>query len=91
MMSGSAPLQLRWLHPHSLRSPAVNGAASRLASLGPVGPPLIAGPLRLDGNEGPLTRASSKALQPEGAQMYSRSSNIRTLPVVGGVGQMLPG
>jgi hypothetical protein len=47
-----------WLR--SLRCPAVKGAASRLASLGPVGPPLTAGPLRLDGNEGPLTRTSSK-------------------------------
>jgi hypothetical protein len=42
------------------RSPAVKGAASRLASLGPDGPPLTAGPLRLDGNEGPLTRTSSE-------------------------------
>jgi hypothetical protein len=41
-------------------SPAVKGAALRLASLGPVGPPLTAGPLRLDGNEGPLTRTSSE-------------------------------
>ncbi len=31
----------------SLRGPAVKGAASRLASLGPDGPPLTAGPLRL--------------------------------------------
>jgi hypothetical protein len=36
---------------HSLRSRPVKGAASRLASLGPVGPPLTARPLRLDGNE----------------------------------------
>jgi hypothetical protein len=42
---------------------------------------LTAGPLRLDGNEGPLTRTSSKALRPQGAQMYSGNSNIRTLPV----------
>jgi hypothetical protein len=41
----------------------------------------IAGPLRLDGDEGPLTRTSSKALQ-QGAQMYSGNPNIRTLPVV---------
>lgn len=40
--------------------PAVKGAASRLASLGPVGPPLTAGPLRLDGNEGPLMRTASE-------------------------------
>jgi hypothetical protein len=35
----------------SLRSSAVKAAASRLAALGPVGPPLTAAPLRLDGNE----------------------------------------
>ena len=35
----------------SLRGPAVKGAASRLASLGPVGPPWTADPLRLFGND----------------------------------------
>jgi hypothetical protein len=35
----------------SLRGPAVKGAASRLASLGPDGPPLTANPLRLFGND----------------------------------------
>jgi hypothetical protein len=44
----------------SLRSPAVKGAASRLASRGPDPPPLTGSPLRLDGNEGPLTRTSSR-------------------------------
>ncbi len=46
----------------SLRSSAVKGAASRLASLGPVGPPLTAAPLRLDGNEVPLTRDLFKSV-----------------------------
>ena len=40
----------------SLRVPAVKGAALRLASLGPDGPPLTASPLRLGGNDGPLAR-----------------------------------
>ena len=35
----------------SLRCPAVKGAAARLASLGPDGPPLTADPLRLCGND----------------------------------------
>jgi hypothetical protein len=42
----------------SLRSPAVKSAASRLASLGPDGPLLTAGPLRLFDNEGPLVRTA---------------------------------
>ena len=42
-----------------LTPPISTSVPSTLASLGPVGPPLTAGPLRLDGNEGPLTRTSS--------------------------------
>jgi hypothetical protein len=57
----------------SLRSLAVKGAASRLAPLGPVGPPLTAGPLRLDGNEGPLTRTSSKALRQRSTDVFRQS------------------
>jgi len=38
--------------------PGLQGRRSRLAALGPVGPPLTAVPLRLNGNECPLTRTS---------------------------------
>jgi len=58
--------------PRSLRSPAVKRAASRLASLGPVGPRLTAGPLRLGGNEGPLTRTSSEPTQLENRSLFRR-------------------
>jgi hypothetical protein len=58
---------LRSQHPYSAHS------------LGPDGPPLTADPLRLHGNERPLTRTSATPSK-QGAPMHSVDSNIPTLP-----------